>query len=564
MNATLAGNLEALTRTGVQPPATPAPFRLLTADADGDPRLRTPDGRTVRLGSARNPLAEAEALVKAALGSAPAPTAVAVIGAGTGAVLEVLAATPVARILVFEPDPELALPWLSRRSWTDLILADRLRLLVGPDYLGTAHAARAIEGVERLPIVAHPVLAREYPDAMLAARVALDRVVRDAAANANARGRFEDLAFRNTIANLPLLLREADAASLAGAFQGRPAIVLGAGPSLDANVEALRPLRSSCLVVAADTAVVPCVKGGLTPDLAVALDPSLDNARHLTRIAVPDSVHLVCEASVDPSVPRAFAGRTFFFRVGRHAPWPWLESVGISLGILEAWGSVVTSALDLAVRAGCSPILFAGLDLAFTRGQTYCRHTPLDDLWTWRVAAGDRLEDLWAAHRTARPVVMERAIEGGDTPTAAHLIAFRDWIRWDPEAETWSAVRYPLDPAPEGGWIGLSEITAHGDHLYLIERDNQIGEAAKVKQITRVSLAGLAPAPLGGDLPLVRKEVVRDLLPDLAAPHGYIVDKVEGFTIDAAGNAFVVTDNDGTDDSSGETHFLPLGALEAM
>ena len=310
-----------------------------------------------------------------------------------------------------------------------LILADRLRLLVGPDYLGTAHAARAIGGVERLPIVAHPVLAREYPDAMLAARVALDRVVRDAAANANARGRFEDLAFRNTIANLPLLLREADAASLAGAFQGRPAIVLGAGPSLDANVEALRPLRSSCLVVAADTAVVPCVKGGLTPHLAVALDPSLDNARHLTRMAVPDSVHLVCEASVDPSVPRAFAGRTFFFRVGRHAPWPWLESVGISLGILEAWGSVVTSALDLAVRAGCSPIVFAGLDLAFTRGQTYCRHTPLDDLWTWRVAAGDRIEDLWAAHRTARPVVMERAIEGGDTPTAAHLVAFRDWIR---------------------------------------------------------------------------------------------------------------------------------------
>jgi len=47
---------------------------------------------------------------------------------------------------------------------------------------------------------------------------------------------------------------------------------------------------------------------------------------------------------------------------------------------------VVTSALDLAVRAGCSPIIFAGLDLAFTRGQNYCRHTPLDDLWTHELA----------------------------------------------------------------------------------------------------------------------------------------------------------------------------------
>ena len=34
--------------------------------------------------------------------------------------------------------------------------------------------------------------------------------------------------------------------------------------------------------------------------------------------------------------------------------------------------------------------------------------------------------------------------------------------------------------APEGGWVGLSEITAYGDYVYIIERDNQISlEAAK-------------------------------------------------------------------------------------
>ena len=62
-------------------------------------------------------------------------------------------------------------------------------------------------------------------------------------------------------------------------------------------------------------------------------------------------------------------------------------------------------------------------------------------------------------------------------------------------------------------------------------------------------------------MPLVEKEVVRDLLPDLQAPNGYVVDKIEGFTVDTAGNAFAVTDNDGVDDSSGETHFLTLGGL---
>lgn len=149
--------------------------------------------------------------------------------------------------------------------------------------------------------------------------------------------------------------------------------------------------------------------------------------------------------------------------------------------------------------------------------------------------------------------------EWGDDPKGQVKL-----LAYDPEAETWSGVRYPLDPAPEGGWIGLSEITAAGDHVWLIERDNKIGAAAKVKQVTRVPFADLQPAPLDGDLPLVTKEVVRDLLPDLAAPRGYVVDKIEGFAVDAGGEAYAVTDNDGVDDSSGETHFLRLGPIDAI
>ncbi|MFO1104988.1 MAG: esterase-like activity of phytase family protein [Amaricoccus sp.] len=149
--------------------------------------------------------------------------------------------------------------------------------------------------------------------------------------------------------------------------------------------------------------------------------------------------------------------------------------------------------------------------------------------------------------------------EWGDDPKGAVKL-----LAYQPASRQWGAVRYPLDAAPEGGWTGVSEITAAGDHVYLIERDNQVGEAARIKQLTRVPVAELKPAPLGGPLPLVRKEVVRDLLPALGATHGFVLDKVEGFTVDAAGNAFLVTDNDGVDDSSGETLFLPLGPLAGL
>jgi len=136
-------------------------------------------------------------------------------------------------------------------------------------------------------------------------------------------------------------------------------------------------------------------------------------------------------------------------------------------------------------------------------------------------------------------------------------------VSYKPATQEWGAVRYPLEKS-ETGWVGLSEISVHGDYAYLIERDNLIAEAAKLKKLYRVALADLKPAALGSELPVVKKEEVRDLIPDLKSLNGYVIDKVEGFTVDAAGNGYVVTDNDGVDDSSGETLFFSIGAIDAM
>lgn len=136
-------------------------------------------------------------------------------------------------------------------------------------------------------------------------------------------------------------------------------------------------------------------------------------------------------------------------------------------------------------------------------------------------------------------------------------------VAYNPAKKEWTAARYPLEAAPEGGWVGLSEITAHDGKLYVIERDNQIGDKAGLKSIFAVDIASFKPVTLDGELPLLTKTLVRDLLPDLKSSNGYVVDKVEGFTFDAAGDAYVVTDNDGVDDSSGETVFKNLGKLAA-
>ena len=143
-----------------------------------------------------------------------------------------------------------------------------------------------------------------------------------------------------------------------------------------------------------------------------------------------------------------------------------------------------------------------------------------------------------------------------DAPGMAKLVGYNT------AEKTWGAVHYPLDTPQDGAWMGLSEITLHGDWVYVIERDNQIADRAATKKIYRIQASSMVAAELGGALPVVQKELVRDLLPDLAAHGGYVVDKVEGFAIDASGTGYVVSDNDGTDDSSGETLFWSVGRFK--
>ncbi|MEM6710780.1 MAG: esterase-like activity of phytase family protein [Pseudomonadota bacterium] len=125
----------------------------------------------------------------------------------------------------------------------------------------------------------------------------------------------------------------------------------------------------------------------------------------------------------------------------------------------------------------------------------------------------------------------------------------------------WSAVSYPLD-TPERGWVGLSEITAIGDGRFLIvERDNQIGANAAVKRLYLVDMSGVEPGVSAVDAPTIDKVLVRDLMADLESANGYVLDKIEGFTLAADGTAYILTDNDGVDDHSGETLFISLGEL---
>ncbi len=165
------------------------------------------------------------------------------------------------------------------------------------------------------------------------------------------------------------------------------------------------------------------------------------------------------------------------------------------------------------------------------------------------------------------------AVVGEGASTRIYVAFQREWkndpagkVRigvFNPNSGEWGFYHYPLDPAVEGGWVGLSELTSIGNGQFLvIERDNQQGPAAEVKRLYRIDLSGMQPVAEGQRFPLLTKQLERDLLPDLKSTGGWVLDKVEGAAVDRQGRLFVVTDNDGVEDASGETRFMRLGTIK--
>lgn len=164
------------------------------------------------------------------------------------------------------------------------------------------------------------------------------------------------------------------------------------------------------------------------------------------------------------------------------------------------------------------------------------------------------------------------AVTGTGTEETVWLAVQREWkddpkgktkiLAYKPSSKTWGALYYPLTAPAASAWMGLSELTYLGNDTFaVIERDNLFGAKA-VKTLATFSVKGLTPAALGSaTIPTVEKKLLRDLTPELMALGGYGLDKVEGMTVDKDGNLFVVTDNDGVDDSSGETQFFAFGKL---
>jgi hypothetical protein len=247
--------------------------------------------------------------------------------------------------------------------------------------------------------------------------------------NLNTLNRFGKLWLRNLLANAAEFAQAPGVGQLSDRFDGIPALVLAAGPSLDEVLPLLVPLRQRLLLIAVDTSHRLCREAGGNADLLVTVDPQYWNARHLDRAELADTV-VVSESSAHPRIFRqlnqASAALYFissFFPLGRLLE----EAVG-SKGIVGAGGSVATTAWDLARLVGCRTVYMAGLDLGYPGGRTHCRGAYFEERAHQESSRLVPIETgRFRSLREAGPTWVENN-SGGRTLTDRRLLIYKWWF----------------------------------------------------------------------------------------------------------------------------------------
>jgi hypothetical protein len=180
---------------------------------------------------------------------------------------------------------------------------------------------------------------------------------------------------------------------LKNSSQGKPGVLVSAGPSLDLILPHLHRIQKDFLIACVDTALPILAKNNIQPDYIFSLDPQLDSTEYFIEYPT-EKTRLVFTPTVNHNVLKNFSGERYVvYKEGHHLSKD-SESAMKEKGTTQAGGSVACLALDMLVHFGCDPIFLTGQDCAFAGKRYYSNHSQFNQKLQDRIAKMMPLEKL--------------------------------------------------------------------------------------------------------------------------------------------------------------------------
>lgn len=226
--------------------------------------------------------------------------------------------------------------------------------------------------------------------------------------------------FRNFYPNLLELPKAYWGNGLFNCFSQVPAIICGAGPSLNKNIHLLSQLKEHALIFAGGSALNALIPQEIIPHFGVAIDP---NIHQYSRVAATQQykVPFFYHNRLFHKALTAITGPLLFLNGegGYNVP-DWFEDqLKIEGEKLDGGHNVVNFSLQIARALGCNPIIIVGTDLAFTNDEYYAKG----------IASHLNLtKEEVNIHNPEVPVVLREDIYGQPIQTLWKWISEAEWI----------------------------------------------------------------------------------------------------------------------------------------
>lgn len=231
---------------------------------------------------------------------------------------------------------------------------------------------------------------------------------------------YNELFFNNFYSNTFALSKAYHGNRLFNQFKSTAAIICGAGPSLEKNIRLLSQLKDRALIFAGSSALNMLSHWGIEPHFGAGIDPNEAQYRRLLAMGFFE-LPLFYRNRWNPQALQHYHGPALYLNgCGGYSIARWMEGQLNIPGIeVEEGHNVVNFSLDIANHLGCDPIIFVGMDLAFTNGMMYAGGQ--------EIFSKQKKGDFMDGKGPLTPIC-RRDIFGNEVYTLRKWIAESDWI----------------------------------------------------------------------------------------------------------------------------------------
>jgi hypothetical protein len=157
-----------------------------------------------------------------------------------------------------------------------------------------------------------------------------------------------------------------------GSFRKVPAIICGAGPSLAKQFERLPKLMDRALIFAGGSALNALNAAGIQPHLGAGIDPNPAQFERLSQNLAYEVPFYYRNRMYHDAFEMIHGPRLYITGCGGYDVSDFFEErLKIQQEFLDEGHNVINFCLQVAHQLGCDPIIFVGLDLAFTGMKIY-------------------------------------------------------------------------------------------------------------------------------------------------------------------------------------------------